>query len=125
METESKKVIRLTLAVVALLTAWLLHRGLQHIAMAANLSNPLLAGAIPLSAAIAVIVALAAYVMVLRHAVAMNFLMEVHGELKKVVWPTRKETVLSTVVVVVLVLITAVLLWGIDLFWSWTIRQVL
>jgi len=36
------------------------------------------------------------------------------AELRKVVWPTRNEVVQSTVMVVVVVVATAVVLWGID-----------
>jgi preprotein translocase subunit SecE len=59
-----------------------------------------------------------------RHEPAMLFLTEVVGELKKVVWPTRKETTLSTVVVIVLVFVTAVLLWVFDLVWAGLVRLI-
>jgi preprotein translocase subunit SecE len=42
------------------------------------------------------------------------FSKEARIELRKVVWPTRQETVQSTMVVAVMVIITALLLWGID-----------
>jgi preprotein translocase SecE subunit len=42
---------------------------------------------------------------------------EVVNELKKVTWPTRKETSAATVVVIITVLIAAVILWAFDLFW--------
>lgn len=35
-------------------------------------------------------------------------------ELQKVVWPTRQETIQTTMVVVVMVVISAVFLWGVD-----------
>ncbi len=40
-------------------------------------------------------------------------------ELRKVVWPTRQETVQTTVVVVVMVIATALVLWGADSFFMW------
>ncbi|MBT4964297.1 MAG: preprotein translocase subunit SecE [Francisellaceae bacterium] len=35
-------------------------------------------------------------------------------ELRKVIWPTRKETVQSTIAVVVMVFVMGLLLWGLD-----------
>lgn len=53
---------------------------------------------------------------------------EIHGfskdsraELRKVVWPTRQETVQSTMVVAIMVVITALLLWAIDSVLMWLI----
>ena len=43
-----------------------------------------------------------------------EFLQQVKDELRKVTWPTRKETYGSTVVVIVLVLMVAVFLWVVD-----------
>ena len=37
------------------------------------------------------------------------------AELRKVVWPTRKETVQVTLVVIAMVVVTALLLWAVDL----------
>jgi preprotein translocase SecE subunit len=42
---------------------------------------------------------------------------EVTNELKKVTWPTRKETSAATVVVIITVILAAVILWVFDLFW--------
>jgi len=42
-------------------------------------------------------------------------------ELRKVVWPTRQETIQSTVVVAIMVIITALLLWAIDSVLMWLI----
>ncbi len=43
------------------------------------------------------------------------------AELRKVVWPTRHETVQTTVIVVVMVIITALILWGMDSLFLWLI----
>lgn len=40
-------------------------------------------------------------------------------EVRKVVWPTRKETNQTTVMVLVVVIIAAVVLWGLDTFLGW------
>ena len=54
-----------------------------------------------------------------------EFLANVKSELKKVTWPTRKETYGSTIVVIVLVLAVAVFLWAVDSALSAVIRMLL
>jgi preprotein translocase subunit SecE len=54
-----------------------------------------------------------------------QFLREVKVELKKVVWPTRKQTIGSTVVVLILVMIISVFLGMVDIGLSSLIRVVL
>ena len=44
---------------------------------------------------------------------------EVTNELRKVSWPSRKETRTATVVVIIVTLIFAVVLGLYDAFWSW------
>ncbi len=45
---------------------------------------------------------------------ALVFANEARIELRKVVWPTRKETVQTTIMVVVLIIVIALIIWGID-----------
>jgi preprotein translocase subunit SecE len=54
-----------------------------------------------------------------------QFLKEVKTELRKVVWPTRKDTIASTSVVLVLVIIIAVFLGLVDLGLSRVIKLIL
>jgi len=54
-----------------------------------------------------------------------QFFHEVKAELKKVNWPTRKETIASTSVVLVIVLIIAVFLFIADQGLSFLIRIIL
>jgi preprotein translocase subunit SecE len=54
-----------------------------------------------------------------------EFLANVKAELKKVTWPTRKDTYASTMVVIMLVIISAVFLGGIDIVLSRLIRLIL
>ncbi|MFM8443128.1 MAG: preprotein translocase subunit SecE [Methylococcus sp.] len=50
----------------------------------------------------------------------LGFLVEARTEVRKVVWPTRQETVQSTLVVVALVFLVGLLLWTLDaaLYWG-------
>ncbi len=56
---------------------------------------------------------------------AVQFLREVKIELKKVTWPSRTQTIGSTVVVIILVFIVAVFLSLVDGFLSFLVRLVL
>lgn len=56
---------------------------------------------------------------------ALQFLREVKIELKKVVWPSRKQTIGSTAVVLVLVMIISIFLGVVDFGLSNLIRVVL
>jgi len=49
------------------------------------------------------------------------FLTSVRDELRKVVWPSRKETVQTTLVVIVIVVLFSAVMWGIDSLLAWFI----
>ncbi|MEE8430188.1 MAG: preprotein translocase subunit SecE [Candidatus Desulfatibia sp.] len=57
--------------------------------------------------------------------ISLQFLREVKVELKKVTWPTRKQTMSSTVVVIILVMIISLFLGVIDVGLSSLLRLVL
>jgi preprotein translocase subunit SecE len=42
-------------------------------------------------------------------------------EIRKVVWPTRQETIQTTMIVLVFVVIVALMLWGLDSFLGWLV----
>jgi preprotein translocase subunit SecE len=46
-------------------------------------------------------------------------------EIRKVVWPTRQETVQTTMIVVAFVLVVALILWGLDSFLGWLVSLVI
>jgi preprotein translocase subunit SecE len=45
---------------------------------------------------------------------AWNFSKDARNELRKVVWPTRQETIQTTMIIVAMVVVMALILWGID-----------
>lgn len=67
---------------------------------------------------IAAAVGLSTFVVLLRNEKVNTFVNEVITELAKVTWPNRKETVLSTGVVSVLVGICSIILFGFDMLWG-------
>lgn len=50
-----------------------------------------------------------------------DFFRDSKAELRKVIWPTREETIQTTLVVAVMVVILALLLWGMDGILVWII----
>ncbi len=55
---------------------------------------------------------------------AINFIKDVRMELLNVTWPTRKDTALSTVIVLIAVFITALFLWLVDMIILWIVSLV-
>jgi preprotein translocase subunit SecE len=51
-----------------------------------------------------------------------SFVKEAKMEMHKIVWSTRKETVQSAIVVIIVVLIAAVFLWGVDNILLWALN---
>ena len=47
-----------------------------------------------------------------------QFCTEVVSEIAQVTWPTRAETRVATIVVVVMTIISSIILWGMDRLWS-------
>ncbi len=49
---------------------------------------------------------------------------EARAEIRKVVWPTRQETTQTTLIVVAVVLVMALLLWGLDTLLGWLVSLI-
>jgi preprotein translocase subunit SecE len=50
---------------------------------------------------------------------------EARIEIRKVVWPTRQETMQTTLIVVAFVLVMALILWGLDTLLGWLASQII
>ena len=51
-----------------------------------------------------------------------SFVLESKQEVRKVVWPTREETVRTTLLVFAMVFIVGLILWLLDMFLFWGVR---
>ncbi|MEE9355518.1 MAG: preprotein translocase subunit SecE [Methylococcaceae bacterium] len=51
-----------------------------------------------------------------------SFMVESRQEVRKVVWPSRQETVQTTMMVFAMVFLVGLLLWLLDMFLFWAIR---
>jgi preprotein translocase subunit SecE len=54
-----------------------------------------------------------------------EFLQEVREEASKVTWPTRKETMITTVMVMIMVALAAVFFLVVDMALQWGVNKVL
>ena len=46
-------------------------------------------------------------------------------EVRKVVWPTRQETVQTTLIVILVVILVSIILWLLDMFLGWSVRGIM
>ncbi|AHF00460.1 preprotein translocase subunit SecE [Thiomicrospira aerophila AL3] len=51
-----------------------------------------------------------------------KYLIQTKKEVRQVVWPTRKETAQTTLIVVIAVIIVGIFLWLIDMFFLWAVK---
>ena len=56
---------------------------------------------------------------------AWNLVKDARSEIRRVVWPTNNETTQTTLVVLVMVFIFAMILWGLDSLLSWFVSSVI
>jgi preprotein translocase subunit SecE len=55
----------------------------------------------------------------------LGFVRDARVEVRKVVWPTRQETVQTTIAVLFMVVLVAIMLWLFDMLLGWGIRGLL
>ena len=55
----------------------------------------------------------------------MSFMKSARTEVRKMVWPTRTETIQTTAVVLVMVIIVAIFLWLLDMFLGWIMKMII
>ena len=53
------------------------------------------------------------------------FFQDAQIEVRKVVWPTREETLQTTLIVIAVVIVIAIILWLLDMFLGWAVRGLL
>ncbi len=50
-----------------------------------------------------------------------SFFQDAQIEVRKVVWPSRQETIQTTLIVIAMVIVVAFFMWLMDMFLSWSI----
>lgn len=84
--------------------------------------------ALPVRVTIMIIVGLVALFIMLstqKGHKAWQFAREARTELRKVVWPNKQETLQTTAMIAVLVIIAALILWGIDSLYAYIISTII
>ena len=56
---------------------------------------------------------------------SLGFVKEARVEIRKVVWPTRQETLQTTIAVLFMVILVAIMLWLFDMFLGWSVSKLL
>ena len=54
-----------------------------------------------------------------------EFIRQVRSESAKIVWPSRRETVMTAVMVVIMTTLLAIFFFGVDSFFSWIVQALL
>ena len=93
-----------------LLSAWVLNNILLLVVGYLRVRNPMVMGVMPASGLASVAVMAVFALLYFRQEKVNTFSIEVMQELHKVTWPGRKETSMSTVVVVICVILIAAIL---------------
>ena len=52
----------------------------------------------------------------------LGYIKDTQTEVRKVVWPSRQETVQTTMIVLIMVILAALMLWGVDSLLGWGVR---
>ena len=52
----------------------------------------------------------------------LSYIGDTQVEIRKVVWPTRQETVQTTMLVILMVIVAALMLWAVDSMLGWAVR---
>ena len=59
-----------------------------------------------------------------RGAESLEFMQGARNEVRKIVWPTRAETIQTTLIVLVMVVVMGLLLWLFDVLLFWLVRLI-
>ena len=73
----------------------------------------------------AVIVALLVASQTVTERTLLLFMADARTETRKVVWPTKQETMQVTMVVIFVVILVGLILWGLDSFLGWAVKALL
>lgn len=52
-----------------------------------------------------------------------EFMRQVQGEVRKIVWPSREETVRTTILVLIMTVILSLFFFGVDSVFGWIVSQ--
>ena len=117
MTEDNKKFITVTFALFSILLGFVISLLMgvlagSFAAIARVQSSPELSNGIP------VVIAFAVFLLLQFNTKSVDFIDGVISEMKKVVWPTKKDTWLMTVVVVITLILSGIVVGLYDMFWA-------
>ncbi|MFH1875059.1 MAG: preprotein translocase subunit SecE [Pseudomonadota bacterium] len=118
---RSKKSISLIYLTCAAIT-WVVLRQLAGTIWAIAHLPQMVGWVVPPTDIISAVLALSVFLILMKNQKVNTFTHEVITELAEVSWPKRKETLLSTGIVSILVGIAAGILFGFDMFWGMIVQ---
>jgi preprotein translocase SecE subunit len=124
MNEDNKKIITVSFVALSLLVGFVIHLLLLFLAQSFSFftrieSNELLSNGIPVA------VGIITFATLQWNKTVVNYSEGVVSELLKVVWPSRKDTGLMTVVVVITLIISGVVIGAYDTIWAYLINNLM
>ena len=124
MVQDNKKIITVSFVFAGILLGFTVHLLMELLASYSTAFARIGADA-TLSNGIPVAIGAVVFLILQLNAKTVGYMDNVVGELKKVVWPSRKDTGLMTVVVVIMLLISGVVVGLYDAIWAYVINYFL
>jgi preprotein translocase SecE subunit len=124
MENESTKWVTGSFAVATLIAWFILHRTGQYVVGAYDLEVKFRSIGMALQVGTGV-VSLLGFIILLKNERANQYMHEVVAELSRVTWPKALETRNATIVVIVMVIISGIILAGLDAVWTEAIKRII
>jgi preprotein translocase subunit SecE len=121
---QPRRIVAIFYVVAALAVGMFLEKVLEISFGAAGLNDFTVIGDWTLSTVLGFVLAVAAAVVIWRIPKTQKVSMEIALELRRVTWPSMRETRASTVAVIIASFVSAVILGVFDLVWSWISAKV-
>src|ERR1700733_7391462 len=124
MNDDNKKIITVSFVALSLLVGFVAHLLLVFLAQSFSFftrieSNELFSNGIP------VVLGIITFASLQWNKTVVNYSEGVISELMKVVWPSRKDTGLMTIVVVITLIISGVVIGAYDTIWAYLINNLM
>jgi preprotein translocase SecE subunit len=124
MTTDNKKIMTVSFVALSLLVGFVVHLLLQFLAQSFLIvakieSNELFSNGIPVLAGAIL------FIVLQFNKTVVDYTDGVVSELAKVVWPSRKDTGLMTLVVVITLIISGVVIGTYDFIWAYVINYLM
>jgi preprotein translocase subunit SecE len=115
---SAQRIVIFAYIIIGLVTAITIARLLGAITLALSAPDPQLFGNFNVTDVLGIAIAVGAGVYAYKNPRVHDYCLDVVSELRKVTWPSRKETQTATVIVIITTLLAAVVLGAFDQIWG-------